>query len=121
MRKYHIDADIRKANTLPGSFYSDPLVYHHLIKEAFVPSWQWIGDKSELNEIGFCKPFELLPGSLSEPILLSRDNEGHLHCLSNVCTHRGKIIVEKAGKMRQLSCGYHGRCFSLDGKFKSMP
>ena len=121
MSKYHIDADIRKANTLPGSFYSDAEGYNHLLNEAFLKSWQWIGDSSELNEHGYCKPFELLPGSLSEPLLLSRDQEGELHCLSNVCTHRGKIIVEKAGKMRQLSCGYHGRCFALDGKFKSMP
>ena len=50
MSKYHIDADIRKANTLPGSFYSDAEGYNHLLNEAFRKSWQWIGDSSELNE-----------------------------------------------------------------------
>ena len=121
MNKYFIDTDIRKASTLPGSFYSSQVVYDKILEDAFVPSWQWIGDSIELKENGYCKPFELLAGSLSEPLLLSRDLDGNLHCLSNVCSHRGKIIVEKAGKMRQLSCGYHGRCFSLDGKFRSMP
>lgn len=49
------------------------------------------------------------------------EKNNQLHCLSNVRTHRGKIIVEKASKNRMLSCGYHGRCFRLDGSFKSMP
>ncbi|HNG89386.1 MAG TPA: SRPBCC family protein, partial [Saprospiraceae bacterium] len=38
------------------------------------------------------------------------------------CTHRGKVLVEHAGKLdRGLVCGYHGRRFGLDGRFKSMP
>ena len=58
---------------------------------------------------------------LDEPLVVTRDKNGQTHCLSNVCTHRGKIIVEKPGAMRLLSCGYHGRCFNLNGQFRSMP
>ncbi|HMJ09695.1 MAG TPA: SRPBCC family protein, partial [Pyrinomonadaceae bacterium] len=46
---------------------------------------------------------------------------GGLKCLSNVCTHRGKIIVEEPCSASLIRCGYHGRRFSLDGKFLSMP
>ena len=81
MNKYFIDTDIRKASTLPGSFYSSQVVYDKILEDAFVPSWQWIGDSIELKENGYCKPFELLAGSLSEPLLLSRDLDGNLHCL----------------------------------------
>jgi choline monooxygenase len=116
-----INPDIRKAKTLEGSFYSSTEIYGSLLEKAFVPSWQWIGDSDALNENGFCLPFELLPGSLNEPLLLVRDHDAVLRCMSNVCTHRGKIMVEQAGKMRNISCGYHGRCFHLDGQFKSMP
>jgi phenylpropionate dioxygenase-like ring-hydroxylating dioxygenase large terminal subunit len=54
-------------------------------------------------------------------LVLTRQRDGTLYCLSNVCTHRGKLIVEKPGHSTMLRCGYHGRCFRLDGTFKSMP
>ena len=54
-------------------------------------------------------------------MLFSRDGKGQDHCLSNVCTHRGNLLVDKAGIKRILTCSYHGRCFKSDGSFKSMP
>jgi choline monooxygenase len=57
---------------------------------------------------------------LGEPLLLVRNADG-VRCLSNVCTHRGKILVEDACDANLIRCGYHGRRFSLDGKFLSMP
>jgi len=74
-----------------------------------------------VQNAGDLYPFTLLEGVLDEPLLLSKDKQGTARCLSNVCTHRGKIIVESAGNKRMLSCGYHGRCFHLDGRYKSMP
>ena len=66
------------------------------------------------------KPATLLPGFLDEPLLLVKTDES-LRCLSNVCTHRGKILVEEPCKANLIRCGYHGRRFGLDGKFLSMP
>jgi len=66
-------------------------------------------------------PFTLLPGTLDEPLVLTRDADDRLHCLSNVCTHRGTLVVEGAGHLQQLRCRYHGRRFTLDGRFHSMP
>jgi choline monooxygenase len=54
--------------------------------------------------------------------LFSRPRDGVLHCLSNVCTHRGTVLVEKPGKAGpSLRCRYHGRRFGLDGRFEHMP
>ena len=58
---------------------------------------------------------------MHEPLLLTRDKDGALHCMSNVCTHRGNLMVYEPCKLNQLRCKYHGRLFSLDGKFISMP
>jgi choline monooxygenase len=66
-------------------------------------------------------PFTLLPGSLDEPLLLARDQDGAAHCLSNVCTHRGALVVEGEGHVNTLRCRYHGRRFGLDGCFQHMP
>ena len=120
MPVYTIDQDISLAKTLPGSFYRDQEAFDRLVEKAFLPSWQWIGDKAMLPESGYCYPFELLKDSLSEPLVLVREDD-KISCLSNVCTHRGKILLEKPGKYKFISCGYHGRCFHLDGKFRSMP
>lgn len=57
---------------------------------------------------------------MDEPLVFTQKNDT-FSCVSNVCTHRGKIIIEKAGKCRILRCGYHSRCFRLNGTFKSMP
>ncbi|MGB7069688.1 MAG: SRPBCC family protein [Pyrinomonadaceae bacterium] len=65
-------------------------------------------------------PIELLEGFLDEPLLLSIE-EGDIRCLTNVCTHRGKILIEKPCKADLIRCGYHGRRFSLKGEFLSMP
>src|SRR5206468_4280849 len=47
--------------------------------------------------------------------------EDRLHCVSNVCTHRGNLVCEHEGIESGLRCRYHGRRFGLDGAFQSMP
>jgi choline monooxygenase len=44
-----------------------------------------------------------------------------LRLLSNVCTHRGNILVSEPCQTNHLRCRYHGRVFGLDGKMQSMP
>ena len=116
-----INPNIKQAATLPATFYKDPQIFERVKEQIFSRSWHWVADADVLPENGSVYPFTLLPGVLDEPLVLTRDAEGRASCLSNVCTHRGKIIVEEPGKMRQLTCGYHGRCFGLDGAFKRMP
>jgi choline monooxygenase len=116
-----IATDIRHAHTLPGSFYRDNSMFEKVKEQVFAKSWLYVADADVVKRPGDVYPFTLLPGILDEPLLLAMDSENTVHCLSNVCTHRGKIIVEAAGNYKQLRCGYHGRCFRLDGAFKSMP
>ncbi|MEO7660141.1 MAG: SRPBCC family protein, partial [Pyrinomonadaceae bacterium] len=65
-------------------------------------------------------PTTLLPGFLDEPVVIVK-SESSIACLSNVCTHRGKILVEEPCAADLIKCRYHGRRFSLDGTFLSMP
>lgn len=116
-----ISDNIRQAATLPASFYREKATFEEVKEKIFAASWLYVADATVVSEPGDVYPFILLQGVLDEPLVLTRDGEGRLHCLSNVCTHRGKIVVEQPGNRRMLSCGYHGRCFRLDGSFKSMP
>ncbi len=120
-KKFSIDEDIRKAFTLPKMFYTDTETFENSKEKLFATSWQYVADFDVVAEKGSVYPFNLMEGILDEPLILSKDETEQVRCLSNVCTHRGKIIVEKPGNFRMLTCGYHGRCFGLDGKFKRMP
>ncbi len=117
----HIEENIHRAHTLPASFYRKKSTFEEAKEKIFAASWLYVADAEVVKSPGSVYPFTLLEGVLDEPLILTRDLEGNLHCLSNVCTHRGKIVVEEPGNKRMLSCSYHGRCFRLDGSFKSMP
>jgi choline monooxygenase len=112
-----VDADIRKAHTLPSDFYTDVAFYERAQEQIFAKTWQYVADADAIAAPRSYYPFFLQ----NEPLVLTRDRHDQAHCLSNVCTHRGKIIAEQPGQGRQLTCGYHGRCFDLDGTFKRMP
>lgn len=119
--KYHVDPDISKAETLPASFYRDPSVFETIKEKVFLKSWHWIGDTSMVSGANNTLPFQLFPGFLDEPMLLTRSRDDAFHCMSNVCTHRGNLVVSGAGLHKKLICGYHGRRFNLEGKFEHMP
>jgi phenylpropionate dioxygenase-like ring-hydroxylating dioxygenase large terminal subunit len=118
---FEIDADIRVARTLPARVYSDPEIFRLQRERVFARSWQYAGHADLIKVAGQVYPFTLLPGMLDEPLVLTRDGSDRIHCLSNVCTHRGTLVVEGAGVEQQLRCRYHGRRFALDGRFHSMP
>jgi len=121
VRKFNIDPDITKAETLPASFYKDQAVFEAIKAQVFLKSWQWIGDENAVKLQQSVHPFVLLDGFLTEPLLLTRDQEDDISCLTNVCTHRGNLVALHPGKTKKLTCMYHGRRFNLKGEFEHMP
>lgn len=119
--RYAVDPDITIAATLPGAFYHDPAIHARLKSAVFSRTWQWIGDTADVSEPGSLSPRDLLPGLLDEPLLLARDAGGTLRCLSNVCTHRGNLLVAAPCRADQIRCGYHSRRFDLEGRMTFMP
>jgi len=122
MSAYSVDPDITVASTIDSAFYRDEATYALARERIFARTWQWIGDLADVAESGSLSPRELLPGLLDEPLLLSRDGAGTLRCLSNVCTHRGNILVRApCTQVEQIRCGYHSRRFDLSGRMTFMP
>jgi choline monooxygenase len=116
-----IDGDISSARTLPTEYYREETHFRSARELIFKRSWQFIGDSDRVKISGQATPITLLDGFIGEPILLTRDNQDQIHCLSNVCTHRGTILVEGECHQQQFRCRYHDRRFGLDGKFLSAP
>lgn len=119
--KFIIDPDITSAHTLDSSFYTDPETFAMARERIFTRSWQWLGNLDDVRQPSSIAPRQMLPGLLDEPLVLVRDAQEQLRCLSNVCTHRGNILVQQACKSQHIRCGYHGRRFDLNGKMVSMP
>jgi len=112
---------IERARTLPSRSYHDPDAHPRVCERVLARSWQVVGDADRLKAPGHVLPLTLLEGSLDEPLVLTCADDGRVRCLSNVCTHRGMIVVEGEGHTQSLRCRYHGRRFELDGTLRSMP
>jgi choline monooxygenase len=121
MKTIEIDPDIRRAETLPGAAYGDPELHATVRERVFARAWHLVADTEAVKVPGQVHPTLLCDGMLDEPIVLTRDRDDRLHCLSNVCTHRAALVCEGPGVETQLRCRYHGRRFGLDGSFVSMP
>jgi choline monooxygenase len=132
MPRFVIDPDIANARTPDTGFYTDPEIFEATKEKLFARSWQFIGDTDLVNLPGTdlaaktaraaqTYPLILLGNFLDEPLVLVNDKEDKLHLLSNVCTHRGNILVGEPCQTNHLRCRYHGRVFALDGKMQSMP
>ena len=120
-RTLRIDPDITKAETPPGWLYTDPEITQRLTDRVLARSWRPVAHDSDLRVPGSTLPLTFLEGCLNEPLVLTRDWQDQIHCLSNVCTHRAMTLVEHAGCEKKLTCRYHGRQFDMDGVFRSMP
>ena len=119
--EYIIDPDITKAETLPSSFYKDSDNFNEVKSKIFLKSWQWVGDSDLLKYKNSVHPLTILKDYLNEPIILTKDENEEIHCLTNICTHRGNILVFEPGKSKKITCMYHGRRFNNIGEFEFMP
>lgn len=118
---WKIDPDIARAETLPSEVYTDERWLAAARRRVFARSWQYVADADALRTPGQALPVTLGEGLVDEPLVLTRDRGDQLHCLSNVCTHRGALVCDGAGVHNVLRCRYHGRRFGLDGRMLSMP
>jgi choline monooxygenase len=119
---FEIDPDIARASTPPAEFYRNPAWFARLADRVLRKSWLALGLSAGLERPGAVRPVSLLPGVLGEELALVRGSDEVLRLLSNVCTHRGMLVVEAEGcTPGGLRCRYHGRRFALDGAFRSMP
>ncbi|MEO6406813.1 MAG: aromatic ring-hydroxylating dioxygenase subunit alpha [Ferruginibacter sp.] len=121
MPHFFVNPDIALAETISTEVYKSVRFFEMAKEKLFACNWQFAGDATDLEKINSCHPLTLLPGYLDEPLLLTKDANENIHCLSNVCTHRGNLLVTENCVNTNLRCKYHGRLFNLDGKFRSMP
>ncbi len=70
---------------------------------------------------------DLLPGPNTyaavtvgtSPVALTRDRDGQVHALLNVCRHRGAEVARGCGTAALLTCPYHGWTYHFDGRLSA--
>ncbi len=105
-------AGYRPGLTLDQAFYCDADVFEREVERLFTRDWLYAGHVSQLPEPGCHLVYDIA----GESVIVSRDQEGALHAMVNVCRHRGsRICAEPFGKAQRLVCPYHGWTYALDG------
>ena len=86
-------------------------------RRALERSWVCVARASELTRE------TVLPVAVNDAsVLITRDRDGALHALHNVCSHRGHPLAEERCERRgRITCPYHGWSYALDGRLKSTP
>jgi Rieske 2Fe-2S family protein len=57
------------------------------------------------------------------PLIISRDGDGHVHVMANVCRHRGTRLLDTPGPVpaTRIVCPYHAWAYRADGALASLP
>ncbi len=118
---FKTEKDIRFALTLDKRFYLDDHWFEESKEKIFTRTWQYFCDAASVSTHGDILAGNLLENFLDVPLLITHDDKQNLNCLSNVCTHRGSVLVNSKCNATQIRCPYHGRKFTLTGECISMP
>ncbi|KTD74662.1 SRPBCC family protein [Legionella waltersii] len=121
MKPLYIDPDISKASTIPSEFYTSIDWFEKTKEDIFSKTWQFCLSTDAFTEQNQLIPFTLLPEFLNEPLLFAKDEQNIIRCLSNVCTHRGNLLIDKPCVAQKIKCSYHGRRFNFCGELLHMP
>ena len=117
--KFNIKSNPEDAHLIDKIFYLDDRIFNIAIEKIFKNNPIYIGHISTFNKTKGLYPKSLYPHFLNEEIILKFDNNNLVKILSNVCTHRAHIILDKACLKSTFQCPYHGRKFNNNGEIKS--
>lgn len=107
----------RTVVAMPSVWCTDPDVLARERAAVFAPHWHYVGSADAVAEPGSFMAVDL--GGL--PVVVTRDEDGVLHALANVCRHRGHRVAEGCGARKTMQCRYHGWTYRLDGRLHRAP
>ena len=99
------------------ALFRDPALFELEMKHVFEGGWVFVGMATQAE-----RPHDYFTSFIGRvPIIVSRDEEGVLRCLVNVCPHKGVRLVQKlCGNARRHVCPYHSWTFDSTGANKNI-
>jgi len=103
---------------LDRRIFIDQAIYDEEMDKIFGRAWQMIGHESLVpNPNDF---FHTYMGE--DPVILTRDADGKLHALLNMCRHRGNRLIRfDDGNAKTFICAYHAWTYRNDGTLAFLP
>ncbi|MDI3313802.1 MAG: benzoate 1,2-dioxygenase large subunit [Mycobacterium sp.] len=93
--------------------FTDDELFELEMKYIFEGNWVYLAHESQLPDPG--DYFTTYIGR--QPVVITRDKDGDLHCLINACSHRGAMLCRRKTDNRMtLTCPFHGWTFRNDGR-----
>lgn len=108
-----------EAHALPFQAYTSKAVYRLEQQKVFREDWVFACVETALAKPGDYFAFQLV----GEPVVVLRGTDGELRALSNVCRHRGTLLLEEGfGQCdKAIVCPYHAWAYDHGGKLKAAP
>lgn len=105
-----------RGRAINSYFYRSHLVYEKELDNLIFRSWIYACHISEIANPGDYQLLEIGEDS----IIISRDDEGEIHALMNLCRHRGSRVCEhSSGNRKTFVCPYHGWVYHINGELKA--
>ena len=92
--------DVAEAATLPPELYTSPEALAFEKEALFAHEWMCVGRAERIPDPGDWFSVVLA----DEPLIVVRDKEGRVRCLSAVCQHRAMQVCEGEGTDTTFKC-----------------
>ena len=115
-RSQELLAGLDRGEAIPAYFYTDPAVTEKEYERIFHKSWQYIGSKQQLKNIG-----DYISGYVGRIPVVVVSNENGIEGFVNVCRHRRHEVMKGCGNSKIMQCRYHAWTYDLEGKLKAAP
>ncbi len=93
--------------------FTDEQLFDLEMKYIFEGNWVYLAHESQIANVGDYYTVNIG----RQPVVITRDKGGELHCLINACAHRGAMLCRrKTDNRTTLTCPFHGWTFRNDGK-----
>jgi len=106
-----------EARAMPAEFYTSNDFLNLESEDVLRCEWMCLGHVGEVTNPGDFYTTEML----GEQLLVTRDMEGVVRVLSNVCRHRGNQVAIGSGNSKRFVCGYHTWSYDNTGALLSAP
>jgi phenylpropionate dioxygenase-like ring-hydroxylating dioxygenase large terminal subunit len=110
-------SDVAHAATLPAELYTSDEFLRFEYDSLFAHEWLCVGRASRIPNPGDWFTITIA----EEPLIVVRDKQGNVNCLSAVCQHRAMQVCDGSGNSTTFKCPYHHWNYALDGRLLGAP
>src|ERR1700742_765852 len=103
---------------IPAHIYNDEELFALEKERLFSRAWTFVGHESEIPQNGDY----VVRRVLDDSFIISRDANGDVRALFNMCRHRGmQVCRAEMGNASNFRCPYHGWTYRNDGRLTGLP